>query len=105
MSESKKILVKYSESFGRMGDLSGVFVTTQADYDRALRGRSVYLGEVLGKHSQVTADLNASTLRVVSDDPAVVALVEEHDLSTGENPVATYIENHDEDEDEDEVAA
>jgi hypothetical protein len=81
---------KYEESFRRMGELSGVFIAEDADVAK-VRGKEVYLGEVLGKHSEVTATVNDETLTMISEDPAIVRFFEEHlDGGIGTNPVAAY---------------
>mgnify|MGYP003442854302 CR=1 FL=1 len=62
-----KKLYKYQESFGRMGDLDGVFVLDQEQYDRGM-GMDIYLGEVLGKHSEITATTSEKTITELTDD-------------------------------------
>lgn len=52
---SGKILVNYSEDFGRMGVLEGMFICTQEELE-TLKGKEIYFGEVLGKHSDVVTD-------------------------------------------------
>lgn len=68
---------KYEQHFGRMGTLQSVFVASDKDI-KALMGRRVYLGEVLGKHSEVTATADDKTIRMLSDDKAVVSFFVEH---------------------------
>lgn len=74
---SKKVY-KYSEDFGRHGDLEAVFVADPAVVERMLARGEVYLGEVLGKHSEVTATIDGETMKEVTADPAVIAFFEEH---------------------------
>lgn len=91
---------KYSQYFGRMGGLSGVFVADDTDVDK-VRGKRVYLGEVLGKHSEVSATVDDKTLTAVSEDPAIIAFFGEHlDGGVGTNPVAAYLDSDDANEDE-----
>lgn len=95
-----KKLYKYYEYFGRMGSLQSVFVATDSEI-KSLPGR-VYLGEVLGKHSEVSATINDETLRAISDDKKLVALFEEHlDGCVGVN-LLSYAEEDEEDEQDDE---
>lgn len=53
-----RVLVEYSQDFGRMGGLDAVFVATREDYADIVEMGEVYLGEALGKHSEVTGRLN-----------------------------------------------
>lgn len=99
MSEDKYIY-RYSEDFGRMGYLSGLFVATDSEYRKAL-GSEARLGEVLGKHSYVVASITEDTVKVIEARPEFVAWFEEVVGQTGKNPVAAFLEQQDEDEDED----
>lgn len=51
MTELK--LWKFSEDYGRMGDVEGLFIATEEEVDNFLDKRTVFFGEVLGKHSEV----------------------------------------------------
>lgn len=62
-----KILVHFYESCGRMGDIECLFVTTQEQLDKA-KGFDIMLGEVLGKHSEVSVTMDDDNTRVVSAD-------------------------------------
>jgi hypothetical protein len=46
-------LWKFSENYGRMGDVEGLFIATEEEVDKFLDKRNVCFGEVLGKHSEV----------------------------------------------------
>ncbi len=89
MSEPKKGVYKFYWDCGRMGELAGVFVATSAAV-AGIQGKSVYFGEVLGKHSEIEGTIEASDISLVSDDPAVVAVIEQHNLSSGFNPLDYY---------------
>lgn len=65
------ILVKFSEDFGRHGELEGLFVCDQEDYDFAL-GKTVYLGDCLGKHSNVEVELTKENLVIQDVDQAFI---------------------------------
>jgi hypothetical protein len=54
-----------------MGNLDGLFVTTSEELEK-LYGKEVYFGEVLGKHSEIYADMKADQFTVKSDDPAFI---------------------------------
>lgn len=88
---SAKGIYKYKQYFGRSGTLSGIFIAKADDVQKSMG--EVYLGEVLGKHSEVWADLNSLTLKLVTDNPEFVKIFEEYDMGTGCNPVAIFLEN------------
>lgn len=85
-------LYKYKENFGRMGNLEGVFVADSDDVIklRKLMGSHIYLGEVLGKHSEVYASLD--DVYELSDNPEIVHLFWEHVGNIGTNPVESGID-------------
>lgn len=62
-----KVLVRWAQDYGRMGDLDALFVVTKQELED-MRGSTCYLGEALGKHSGVEADLDDTTLTVVTED-------------------------------------
>lgn len=64
---TEKILVKYSEYFGRHGDLDGLFITTKEDLNNLI-GKKIYFGEVLGKHSEVVGFMGGKNLTIVSEE-------------------------------------
>ena len=77
---------KWNCHFGRMGDLEGLFVATESGVAAAI-GKRAYFGEVLGKHSEVYGDLEASEFTVLSEEKSVVEFVREHG-PFGFNPLA-----------------
>ncbi len=81
---------------GRMGEVNGLFVADSADVEKAI-GREVYLGEVLGKHSEIYGVLDTNAVVLKSDNPAHVEMFESLDLTTGHNPLA-YLEDQDDEE-------
>ncbi len=84
-------IYKYSEDFGRMGDLEGVFVADDDTITELRKVKEIYLGEVLGKHSEVYATVDDSTLKEISDDPVIVAFFKRHFCgSIGVNLVGRY---------------
>lgn len=68
----EKLLVKYNESFGRMGKLEGLFVCTKDELE-SLNGRLVDFGEVLGKHSEVYTDKVYENCKAISEDPDLIS--------------------------------
>ena len=73
----RKALYKTDVSFGRMGDIEGVYVATDRQV-AACEGMDVHLGEVLGKHSEVSFRYESCEpmTRVLTDDPKAVELME-----------------------------
>lgn len=69
---TKKLLVQFYWDCGRMGDLEGLFITTE-DELKSWYGREVYFGEVLGKHSEI----DESDFTIKSDDQEFIAKIEE----------------------------
>jgi hypothetical protein len=94
-----KGIYRYKEYFGRMGSLSGIFVATDEEFEAAL-GKSVYLGEVLGKHSDITAEINEQTVTCLTAETQIVNFFEKYDLETGINPL-DCLEPEEDYEDED----
>lgn len=96
-----KVLAKFYWDCGRSGDVDGIFIADKEAIEAAY-GKHVYLGEVLGKHSEVYGDLDQGDITIVSEDPVVVEvllnLFEDGTIS-GFNPLE-YIES-DEDYEED----
>lgn len=52
MSQFK--LWKFSEDYGRMGDVEGLFIATEEEIDKFLVGKEISFGEILGKHSEIS---------------------------------------------------
>lgn len=90
MSKELK-LYRYYEDFGRMGELEGVFVSTEEEIDE-LSERPAYFGEVLGKHSDIVSYNWKDFITVLSDDQEFINKVIDCGISNvGLNPL-TYIE-------------
>lgn len=79
---------------GRQGDVESVFVATQGEIDAAV-GSQVYFGEILGKHSEVYGELEPKDLTLLSEDPALIALFQQHVGATGHSPL-DYLEEDEE---------
>lgn len=50
-----------------MGHVDGLFVTTREALAQAY-GKSVYFGEILGKHSEVYGTLDEKDVTIITDD-------------------------------------
>jgi len=95
MSEGKKGVYRFFWDYGRQGEVEGVFIATSDEIEE-ITGKEVYLGEILGKHSEVVNTVDADDIKLLSDDPAVVEVVEKHKLSSGLNPLGYYYDQKDE---------
>lgn len=93
-----KAIYKMNIDCGRMGDLEGVFIA-DTDEIKALIGKSIYFGEVLGKHSDIVITLTTSDVTEKSRDQAFIAKVEDifgDGTISGFNPLDYY--EHEEEE-------
>jgi len=100
---TKKLLVQFFWDCGRMGDVDGIFVTTQEELDEAY-GKEVYFGEILGKHSEVYGILEECDITILSEDQEFITkFVEIVGCSpSGYNPLE-YIQFDEEEDEEDET--
>jgi hypothetical protein len=87
----KEGVYRWSQYFGRGGSLSGVFVA-RADEVESVIGRDVYWGEVLGKHSEVEGELEASDFELLTDDADFIEKFRRFGLATGRNPIQRIAE-------------
>ena len=69
----------------RGGDLFGIFVSSAEDVAEII-GKRIYLGEVLGKHSEVYGTIMADEITLVTDDQDAVKIFLSHAMETGYNP-------------------
>lgn len=89
---------------GRMGELEGLFLADSKDVADAI-GKTIYFGEVLGKHSEVEGTLNAEDINLKTDDQEFISRVIAifgKGFGGGFDPIEKYLEQYDEPEDEDE---
>ena len=73
---TKKLLVQFYWNCGRMGDIEGLFITTE-DELKSWYGREAYFGEVLGKHSEIDGTIDEGDFTIKSDDQEFIAKIEE----------------------------
>lgn len=89
-----KKLYRFYWDCGRMGNLEGIFVST----DEALAsivGKRIYFGEVLGKHSEIYGDFEMDDVEELTDDQGFITKAIEYGLiPTGFNPF-DYLEEED----------
>jgi hypothetical protein len=88
-------LWKFELDFGRMGEVTSIFVATEEEIEEAL-GKQIYFGEILGKHSEVFCDLEREHLKKIEiDSDAVTKVVAELGRTwSGYNPLE-YIDEED----------
>jgi hypothetical protein len=92
--EDKLGVYKISLDFGRMGDLSGLFVEKAAHVKMLINENiEVYFGEVLGKHSEISATFNDKDIELLTEDENIVKFFQDNDISIGHNPFEVYIED------------
>jgi hypothetical protein len=86
MSISATAVYKFHCDCGRNGSLEGVFIAKKTSVEN-LFGTKVYFGDVLGKYSDVEVTILPQHIRMITDDPSVIDLFMEHDISSGYNPL------------------
>jgi hypothetical protein len=71
--------------WGRHGTLSGCFVADNDQIEWAI-GRDAFFGSPFGKYSEIYGVLRPEHIRLITDDPAIVAIFREHG-DIGYNPI------------------
>lgn len=71
-----KKLYEFYWDYGRSGSLTGLFVADEQFVSSSI-GKRVDFGDVLGKHSEVYGILEDHDFSVKSEDPTVVAVMEQ----------------------------
>lgn len=77
-----KKLYRFYEDCGRMGSLSGVFVREEQDV-ATLLGKEIWLGEVLGKHSDISVTIDKDSIKELTDDQSFIEKFEEFRCASG----------------------
>lgn len=75
--QNTEVLVQFQASFGRMGNLEGIFFSTDKDLENIL-GKHVYFGEVLGKHSEIELTLEKQHFSIINRDPEFILSLREN---------------------------
>lgn len=92
-----KILVSFYVDCGSMGDLDGMFITTKELVEEII-GKTVYFGEILGKHSEVSLVMNREYFEIKTEDQDFLTKLEDlvgSDLG-GINPFNYHAEGNEE---------
>lgn len=85
--KKEKAIFKFWADCGRMGDMEGIFVSTQERVDKLIESKiEVYFGECLGKHSEVYGIIEPDEIKMVSNEKEAVKLMQDLRLSNGFNP-------------------
>ena len=71
-----KAIYEMNFDCGRMGCLNGLFIAEKVELEATI-GKTIYFGEVLGKHSDIYGPLEASEITMKSDDQDFIAQVEQ----------------------------
>lgn len=89
-------LYRFYWNCGRMGDVEGIFIATEEEVEAAL-GKTVYFGEILGKHSEIYGELDRGDLTKleVSDTTVSELLAVVGKTVSGYNPLE-YLQEEDE---------
>lgn len=68
-------IYRFSWDCGRAGTLDGVLIADSDDV-RSIVGKYIHFGEVLGKHSDIQGTVEEGELKLVTNDPTEVAVVQ-----------------------------
>lgn len=90
-----KKLYRFTQEFGRMGDLKGIFVAEESEIN-AIIGEAIYYGEVLGKNSEIFSILQKEYLEILSEDQEFIKKFIEIIENFGFNPLDYYDEDENE---------
>lgn len=83
-----KAIYEMNFDCGRNGSLSGKFVAEKEYVDYMVANEvEVCFGEVLGKHSDVSGPVSKGEIKMISDEPTIVAMFEDHNFESGYNPL------------------
>jgi hypothetical protein len=66
-------LYKFFWDCGRNGELHGLFIASEKEVSELI-GKQVYFGEVLGKHSDISGDIEPGEITLISSDPDYIAI-------------------------------
>ena len=76
MEDETESIYEFFLDCGRMGELEGYFIATDQDVlDFITKQPEVDFGEVLGKHSNISATITGEHIKKVSSDPEAIRVV------------------------------
>ena len=79
------------------GCVEGLLVATE-DQIKNADGKSVYFGEILGKHSEVEKELNLYDFNLLTTDKHIVDFFKDSGIEVGINPLEIIADQEDSDE-------
>ena len=89
-----KMLYEFYWDCGRMGEIHGMFIADEKDVEK-IKGEEIYLGEVLGKHSEIFGTIDDGDIVVRSSDQHLIEqllVIWPGGNISGFNPVDIYNE-------------
>lgn len=95
-----RVIVQFYWDCGRMGEVEGIFTCEKEHLEKAY-GKEVYFGEILGKHSEISGELNAEDITILTDDQDFIRKFEEilgAGTVSGYNPLEYISEDESEDD-------
>lgn len=81
-----KVIARFYWDCGRSGSVEGLFTTTREALDKAYN-QNVYFGEILGKHSDVSGQLQEEDFTILSEDQD---FIEKFEAIVGAGTVSGY---------------
>jgi hypothetical protein len=90
-----KYLYRFLWDCGRSGEVEGLFVATEEEVANLI-GKELYLGEILGKHSEVFGEVEEGDIEKLDLDADSVAKVSAllGNTWSGHNPLDYYEEEN-----------
>jgi hypothetical protein len=85
--EDMRKLYRYRLSCGRAGSVVGLFVADDEQDIKPAIGKTAQFGEILGKHSEVEAEIVEKDLTVLTSDADFIAKFERYGCGNGYNPL------------------
>jgi len=79
-------LYKFSLDCGSMGALTGVFIAEPEQIEKIM-GKEIYFGEVLGKHSEISAEMEPDMFKILTDNKQFISDFHDYGCSCGINPL------------------
>lgn len=88
-----KKLYKLHIDCGRMGNIEGLFIAEENEVQNII-GKTVWFGEILGKHSDISVKLEESSIREITNDWNYIQWMLEvfGPTISGYNPLEYYTE-------------
>jgi len=85
-------LYEFNFDCGRSGSLVGRFLATPEEVS-AIIGKDVYFGEVLGKNSEISGEIDKDEITMITDNQDFIKMSSDLGitLESGINPISSYI--------------